>query len=120
MDPRVVEVALPLPLQSTFTYRAPEGVEVPERGVRVLVPFGSRRVIGLVTGRGAHAPEKVKEVSEVLDEIPLVSPPRLDLAAWMAEHYRAPPGECYRLVLPPAGVRASRAVVRLARGTDAS
>jgi len=120
MDPRVVEVALPLPLQSTFTYRVPEGVEVPERGVRVLVPFGSRRVIGLVTGRGAHAPEKVKEVSEVLDEIPLVSPPLLDLAAWMAEHYLAPPGECYRLVLPPAGVRASRAVVRLARGTDAS
>ena len=37
----------------------------------------------------------------------------------MAEHYLAPPGECYRLALPPAGVRASRAVVRLARARGA-
>ena len=47
-------------------------------------------------------------------------PPLLDLAAWVADHYLAPPGECYRLVLPPAGVRASRAVVRLAASRDAA
>ncbi|HUG55039.1 MAG TPA: primosomal protein N', partial [Vicinamibacteria bacterium] len=76
--------------------------------------FGPRKVIGLVTGPGAGAPEGLKDVFEVLDEIPLAPPPLLDLAAWMAEHYLAPPGECYRLVLPPAGVRASRAVARLA------
>jgi primosomal protein N' (replication factor Y) len=52
-------------------------------------------------------------VLQVLDESPLVPPPFLDLAAWLADHYIAPPGECYRLVLPPAGVRTSRAVVRL-------
>src|SRR5262249_57250209 len=112
MDPRAVEVALPLPLQSTFTYRLPEGAGTPARGVRVLGPFGSRRVIGLVTGRAASQPEGIKDVFEVLDEVPLVPPPLLDLAAWMSDHYLAPPGECYRLVLPPAGVRASRAVVR--------
>ena len=42
MDARAVEVALPLPLQATFTYRVPEGMDVPSRGVRVLVPFGPR------------------------------------------------------------------------------
>ena len=46
-------------------------------------------------------------------------PPLLDLAAWMSEHYLAPPGECYRAVLPPAGVRASRAVVRLVKPAEA-
>ena len=50
---------------------------------------------------------------QVLDEAPLAQPQLLDLAAFVADHYLAPPGECYRLVLPPAGVRASRAVVRL-------
>ncbi len=50
----------------------------------------------------------------MLDEEPLVEPPLLDLAEWISGHYLAPPGECFKLVLPPSGVRASRAVVRLA------
>ena len=116
MDARAVEVALPLPLQCTFTYRLPEGAPLPARGVRVLVPFGPRRVIGLVTGIATTLPETMKDVVEVLDEVPLAPPPLLDLATWMSEHYLAPPGECHRLVLPPAGVRASRAVVRLSGG----
>jgi len=120
MDARAVEVALPLPLQTTFTYRVPEGGELPARGMRVLVPFGTRRVIGLVTGPATAVPEAMKDVVEVLDEVPLAPLPLLDLAAWMSEHYLAPPGECYRLVLPPAGVRASRAVARLSRAEEPS
>ena len=116
MVDRLVSVALPVPFQAPFTYRMPEGVPVPERGVRVLVPFGSRRMIGVVVGAGADAGGRtLKEIAQVLDESPLAEPALLDLAAWMAEHYLAPPGECYRLVLPPAGVRASRAVVRIVR-----
>src|SRR5207247_1422326 len=111
-----VAVAVPLPFQAPFTYRMPEGEAVPPRGVRVVVPFGGRRVIGAVTG---PAPETaglaLKDVQEVLDESALVPPPLLDLAAWVADHYLAPPGECYRLVMPPAGVRASKATVRLVR-----
>jgi primosomal protein N' (replication factor Y) len=110
-----VSVAVPLPFQAPFTYRLPAGQPVPERGVRVQAPFGGRRVIGVVIGAAAAPPAEVtvKDVSAVLDETPLVSPALLDLAAWVADHYLAPPGECYRLVLPPAGVRASRAVVRV-------
>src|SRR5215475_15812090 len=109
----LVDVALPLPFQAPFTYRLPAGEAVPDRGVRVVVPFGSRRVIGVVTGP-ARAREglALKDVVQVLDEGPLGPPPLLDLAAWIADHYLAPPGECYRLVMPPAGVRASKAIVR--------
>ena len=115
----LVDVALPLPFQAPFTYRLPAGEAVPDRGVRVVVPFGSRRVIGVVTGP-ARAREglALKDVVQVLDEGPLVPPPLLDLAAWIADHYLAPPGECYRLVMPPAGVRASKAVVTLARAQE--
>jgi primosomal protein N' (replication factor Y) len=117
MPVRAVDVALPLPMQGTFSYAVPEGPPLPERGCRVLVPFGSRRVIGTVTGPGT-AERELKPVLQVLDEVPLVAPPLLDLAAWVSEHYLAPPGECYRLVFPPAGVRASRAVVRLAADAE--
>ena len=86
---------------------------MPERGVRVLVPFGPRRVVGWSTGPARRRRSALKDVLEVVDEVPLVAPPLLDLADWVAEHYLAPPGECYRLALPPAGVRASRAIVRL-------
>jgi len=113
MDDRVVSVALPLPLQAAFSYRVPEGLPFPERGSRVLVPFGARRVIGVVTGTGSSVPG-LKDVADVVDETPLILPPLLDLARWVSEHYLAPPGECYRLVLPPSGVRASRALARLA------
>jgi primosomal protein N' (replication factor Y) (superfamily II helicase) len=111
---RAVSVALPLPVQTTFTYRVPAEVPLPERGVRVLVPFGPRRVVGVVTGpEKPEAGVELKDVLQVVDDAPLVTPPLLDLAAWTADHYLAPPGECYRLVLPPQGVRASRAVARL-------
>jgi primosomal protein N' (replication factor Y) len=114
MADRLVSVALPLPVQSCFTYRVPEALPLPERGCRVLVPFGRRRAVGVVTGEVGEKPEAaLRDVLAVVDDTALLPPPLLDLAAWVADHYLAPPGECYRLLLPPAGVRASRALVRL-------
>ncbi len=114
----LVQVAIPEPFQRPFTYRLPPGMAV-ERGVRVVVPFGGRKMIGVVvdgTGAAAKTAREIalKDVLQVLDEAPLVPPPLLDLADWVAGHYLAPPGECQRLVLPPAGVRSSRAILRLA------
>src|SRR4029450_13025630 len=121
MSARLVNVALPLPVQTTFSYRVPEDLPHPERGARVSVPFGTRRVIGVVTGPGEPMEGvAIKDVVEVVDEVPLVPPTLLDLAQWVAEHYLAPPGDCLRLVLPPASVRASRAVARLVGEPGAS
>ena len=55
----------------------------------------------------------------MVDEEPLLPPPLLDLAQWTADHYLAPPGECFRLALPPAGVRASKARVRASEAVPA-
>jgi primosomal protein N' (replication factor Y) (superfamily II helicase) len=113
---RCIAVALPLPFGAPFTYRLPAGAPAAERGARVMVPFGKRRAIGVVVG-SAEPPAGValKDVQQVLDDVSLVEPPLFDLALWMADYYLAPPGECLRLVMPPAGIRASRAVVRLAQ-----
>src|SRR5262249_7578834 len=82
--------------------------------------FGRRRVIGVVTGAAEpEAKRALKDVVEVLDEVPLVTPPLLDLAQWVSDYYMAPIGECLRLAFPPARMQARRAYVPLAHGTDA-
>ncbi|MCH2290564.1 MAG: hypothetical protein MK447_11645, partial [SAR324 cluster bacterium] len=46
----IVEVALNLPLQKTFDYAWPEGLDVdPVPGLRVLVPFARRKKGGVIT-----------------------------------------------------------------------
>ena len=114
MSESCIAVALPLPFQATFTYRLPAGTTDVARGARVVVPFGKRRAIGVALGPAEPpAGVELKDILEVIDDAPLVEPPLVDLAEWMAEYYLAPPGECLKLLLPPAGLRASRAVVRL-------
>src|SRR5688572_28483542 len=84
---------------------------VPPRGARVLVPFGRRRSLGVSLGAPEAPPAagaELKDVMEVVDELPLPSPALLDLAAWMADYYLGAPGLCYRLVLPPAGLPVAR------------
>jgi primosomal protein N' (replication factor Y) len=113
----VVSVALPLPFQQPFSYRVPEGWTVPARGARVAVPFGGRRAVGVVTGPAEVPPGTVlKDLEQVIDaDGAVVEPALLDLAAWISEYYLAPPGECFRLVLPPTGMPSSRSVARLLR-----
>ena len=73
MSGGLVEVALPLPVRRSFTYRVPDGCAVPEAGCRALVPFGTRKVIGVVSGVGAATPAvgSLKDLLGVLDEEPL-------------------------------------------------
>jgi len=45
----IVDVALPLPLQKTFSYRVPlSGKHLPNPLVRVKVPLGNRMLVGFV------------------------------------------------------------------------
>ena len=100
--PRYLEVAVPLPLSRTFAYRLPEGLPQAPAGVRVRVPFGRTRVIGLSLGPcGDPDLETVKSVEAVLDRRPLFSPALLQLGGWISDYYLAPLGECFRIMLPP-------------------
>jgi primosomal protein N' (replication factor Y) len=97
------EVALPVPLDHTFTYGVRQG-QSPQRGARVIVPFSTEKLIGVVTAIGVNAPPdiQVRFLEAVLDEEPLLSAHLLELAEWTAQYYLAPLGEVLRAMLPLA------------------
>jgi len=97
------DVALPLPLDQTFTY-AVNGV-VPVVGARVLVPFSGQKLMGVVVRVHEDAPVEefeIKPVQQVLDEVALLPDELMKLAEWIASYYVAPLGEVLRGMLPLA------------------
>ncbi len=99
-----VDVALARPVRREFTYTiaaADAGRSVP--GMRVLVPFGPRREVGVVVAVHAAPPagaRGLRGVLECLDEAPVVDGPLLALTRWMAEEYGCAWGEALAAVLP--------------------
>ncbi len=53
--PSYCEVALPVPLDRTFTYAIRDG-QRPQRGARVIAPFRNEKLIGVVTALMWYAP----------------------------------------------------------------
>ena len=105
-------MALPLPLDQTFTYSV--SGRVPDPGTRVLVPFRRDERIGFVVGPGDSEGRKgIRPVLDVLDSEPSVPPAQLRLARWMAEYYIAPLGMTLRTMLPAVLSDASRDVIVL-------
>ena len=111
----VVQVAVPVPLDQSFAYSVPAGFEGRiEPGCRVLVPLGSRKLIGVVVGASSDEPgPRIRPITRVLDEEPALSPELLDLGRWLAGYYCAPLGEVLKTMLPLAGEsrRSKRAVL---------
>ncbi|MBI5576684.1 MAG: primosomal protein N' [Deltaproteobacteria bacterium] len=103
-SPLYVEVAVPLPLDHTFTYRVPPGAEERAKvGVRVLVPFGPRKVAGLIVALAdgsSLAGREAKSVISFLDEEPYVTPRHLEFLSIASRECLAPLGEMLRAALP--------------------
>ena len=107
--PAYCDVALPVPLEMTFTYRIVGAT--PVRGARVLVPFRSLRLAGIVTALHDRAPKvAAKNILSVLDDEPALEDGLMRLGEWISQYYLAPLGEVFRTMLPLA------AEVRQARG----
>jgi primosomal protein N' (replication factor Y) len=99
--PAFCEVALPVPLDRTFTY-AVRPDQSPLRGARVIVPFNKEKLIGVVTALDVK-PEgdfETRYLEAVLDDESIVSDQLLELAEWIAGYYLAPLGEVLRGMLP--------------------
>ena len=99
------DVALPVPIDRLFTYQLPLTLEHRVQvGARVIVPFGSRRLTGVVLQ--VHSDSKAVDTREVLslrDPEPVLEADLLELGRWVAEYYCAPIGEVLRGMLPLAG-----------------
>ena len=101
---RTCEVALPLPLRTTFTYQVPEKLDEPMCiGSRVVVPFRNRAMLGVVLGRGECTNgASLKNVTEILDVVPALSSSLVELGRWISSYYLSPIGETLRAMLPPS------------------
>lgn len=98
--PDFCNVALAVPLDTVFTYRAPDGAQ-PVVGGRVLVPFRQKRMSGIVVELHDRPPRvPAKDVISVLDSAPVLDESLLLLGKWIADYYLAPLGEAFRSMLP--------------------
>src|SRR3984893_5371689 len=120
MNKTFCNVALAVPLRTTFTYAVPEQLRAGvQPGVRVLVPFRQKSLVGVVVDLPDRASEKAKirEISRVLDVIPALTPKLIELGHWIAGYYLAPVGEVFRAMSPPVTeVRSQQQITITAAG----
>ena len=97
-----VAVAVPTPLRNLFYY----SLSVNERvdiGSRVRVPFGTRKLVGVVTEVNSRPDidiAKVRPVLEVLGPVGNLTEPILKLCRWASDYYHHPIGEVLATALP--------------------
>ncbi len=91
-------------MRSLFTYSIPARFDSEELiGRRVLVPFRNRKMIGVIAAYAENPLElkQVKEIAELLDPIPALTPNLIELGTWISRYYVAPIGESLNALLPP-------------------
>jgi len=89
-------------------------------GCRILVPFGSRKLTGVVLATHSQPPTgPTKEALRLLDEEPALDQSLLDLGRWISTYYCAPLGDTLRAMTPlAADVRRGRIYSLTPSGRD--
>jgi primosomal protein N' (replication factor Y) len=101
----VLRVALPVPLPRPFDYLPPPGVEAASvaPGQRILVPFGSRELGGIVVGHGvAEAGIEAREALALPDPAPVLQGELFTSLQWLSAYLHAPLGEVLATAMPAA------------------
>ena len=100
----IARVTLEIALRKEFDYVIPPELATRvDVGSRVQVPFGPRKVLGVVTAvaeESAHA--QLKPILKVIGAQTLVTPKVLKLARWIAEYYCCAPEIALKSMLPEA------------------
>jgi primosomal protein N' (replication factor Y) len=102
----LADVAIPVPIARAFTYLVPEPMSARlATGARVVCPFGSRRLVGVVLSLHDAAdrslPVSAKPIARLVDDEPAIPADLLAFLHDLAAYYFAPIGEVVRLALPP-------------------
>lgn len=114
MSGTILRVAVPTPLTRVFDYRLPEGLDTPQPGARVCVPFGRSEVIAVVLSietRSDLPKDKLRDIKSVLDQDALLDAKTLSLLAWASRYYVYPIGEVIATALPARFRQAEPAVL---------
>ena len=125
-EPRLIEVALPIPLFRTFTYAIDRSFANPVvAGSRVVVPLRGGKEVGICLGPAEAMKGKAvaKGILDVPDAEPAFDAARLAVCRWIAEYYVAPLGIVLRSALPalltgasvPQPARKTRRIASLGR-----
>jgi primosomal protein N' (replication factor Y) len=98
------DVSLPVPLDQPFTYALPVTLRHRvQAGSRLVVPFGPRKLTGVILRCHDEAPQvATREALRLLDSQPVLDAELLALGRWIAGYYCAPLGEVLRGMLPLA------------------
>jgi len=97
-----VQVAIPTPLHQLFDYRWKSELPVIP-GTRVKVPFGRRNVVGVVVQglvESSYPANKLRAVTDVLEEQPLLPEDVMSLLLWASRYYHHPIGDVLATALP--------------------
>jgi len=101
---RYCDVSLAVPLDQPFTYSLPETLRHRvQPGSRLLVPFGNRKLTGVILRCHDDPPAvSIRDALRLLDAEPVLDAELLALGKWIAGYYCAPLGEVLRGMLPLA------------------
>ena len=113
--PYFIDVILPIPLEKHFTYQVTEAeADFLKKGMRVSVPFGKSKIYtALVFHKHNNLPQiyEAKDIHQILDEEPIVSPMQLKFWQWIANYYMCTLGEVMRAALPSAFILESETII---------
>jgi primosomal protein N' (replication factor Y) len=113
-----VEVALDLPLPQTFTYAVQDAAKRLRVGTLVQVPFRQKTMSGIILKVYDHAPKvsyKIRKVSAIVKDFPLLTPPMVQMLSFMASYYHEPIGLCINLAIPHGLMRDGTCVYQWGR-----
>lgn len=100
----IARVSLEIALRKEFDYSIPADLAGQiDVGSRVQVPFGARKILGVVTAVAEESGRAgLKPILKVIGTQTLVTPKVLKLARWMGEYYCCAPETALKSVLPEA------------------
>lgn len=112
---KYVDVIVPLPIASQYTYSLPSELEANVcEGCRVVVPFGRKKFYtAIVTKVHYAAPEgyETKDIEEVLDASLVLLPRQLEFWEWISTYYLCTLGDVYKAAMPSGMKLESETVV---------
>src|SRR5437868_7655826 len=102
----IARVALPVGLDRTFDYWAPDGLAL-ERGSVVRVRLAQRPMVGVVIAIVRESEVERDDLQPIVELAPIPALPSdvLALCEFVASYYQQPMGMALALAVPPLGVR---------------
>lgn len=96
------EIALPNAVRQVFTYSVKQDMQEDiQVGMRVWIPFGRRKAIGMVVNIHHNKPDfQCKSVIQLLDDEPLLTSELIRISEWVSQYYFAGLGEVIQAALP--------------------